>query len=40
MINEVLGLTPPTYDLNGDGSVNIADLQIEINAALSMGCIL
>jgi sugar lactone lactonase YvrE len=39
MINEVLGLSPPVNDLNSDNVVNIADLQIVMNAVLGVGCV-
>jgi hypothetical protein len=38
-INQALGVAPPVNDLNGDGWVNIADIQAEIIAALGLGCI-
>jgi hypothetical protein len=38
MINEALGVMSATHDLNGDGMVNVVDIQIVINAALSLGC--
>jgi hypothetical protein len=39
IINEALGAASAANDLNGDGLINVADVQIEINAALSLGCI-
>ena len=38
MINEILGENAPANDLNGDGVVNVVDLQIVINAAIQLGC--
>jgi hypothetical protein len=38
MINEVLGISSPVHDLNGDGIVNVVDLEIVVNAVLNMGC--
>jgi hypothetical protein len=38
IINEAIGAASAANDLNGDGLVNVADVQIEINAALSLGC--
>ena len=37
-INEALGVAPAVNDLNGDGIVNVVDLQIVINAVLGLGC--
>jgi hypothetical protein len=37
MINEALAITTAVNYLNGDGVVNIIDVQIEINAALGLG---
>ena len=37
-INEALGVTLAANDLNGDGQVNVVDVQIVINAALGLGC--
>jgi hypothetical protein len=39
IIDEALGLYPPAFDLNGDGTVNISDVEIVVNAALSASCI-
>jgi hypothetical protein len=39
MINEALGAAPPVNDLNGDGRVNVNDVQIVIDAALGQGCL-
>ena len=38
LINEALGASSATDDLNGDGVVNVTDVQIELNAALGLGC--
>jgi hypothetical protein len=38
MINEALGVSPATNDLNGDGKVNVVDLQLVVTAVLGMGC--
>jgi hypothetical protein len=38
IINEALGVVPPTNDLNEDGVVNVVEVQIVINAALGLGC--
>lgn len=38
IINEALGNAPAINDFDGDGLVNVVDIQIEINAALSLGC--
>jgi large repetitive protein len=38
LINEALGKAPAANDLNGDGTVNIIDVQIVINAVLMLGC--
>jgi uncharacterized repeat protein (TIGR01451 family) len=40
LINEALGVTGAIDDLNQDGAVSIVDVQIEINAALGMTCVL
>jgi uncharacterized repeat protein (TIGR01451 family) len=37
-INEALGANPPANDINQDGVVNAIDIQIVINAVLSLGC--
>jgi hypothetical protein len=37
-IDEALGAMQPTNDLNGDGTVNVVDVQIVMNAALNLGC--
>jgi hypothetical protein len=38
MINEALGKSQPSNDLNGDKVVNTVDVQIVINALLNRGC--
>lgn len=38
IINEALGAAAAVNDLNGDGAVNIVEVQIVIGAALHMGC--
>jgi hypothetical protein len=37
-INEVLGTTSPGNDLNGDGIVNLVDVQIVVSAAITSMC--
>jgi hypothetical protein len=39
MIDQLLGLVKAVNDLNGDGVVSIVDVQIVMNAALSLGCV-
>ena len=39
MIDEALGIAAPNHDLNGDGVVNIADVQTVIQAALGRPCL-
>lgn len=39
MVNEALGVASPANDLNSDGVVNVVDVEIDINAALSLGCV-
>jgi hypothetical protein len=39
IVNEALGVAPATNDLNGDGVVNIVDVQIVIGAAAGLGCL-
>ena len=36
--NQVLGLVAAICDLNGDGIVNIGDIQVVINAILGQSC--
>jgi len=38
VLNEALGVATAVHDLNGDGAVNVVDVQIVMNAALRMGC--
>jgi hypothetical protein len=38
IINEALGVSAPANDLNGDGTVNVVDLQIVTNAVLGQSC--
>jgi len=38
-IDEALGTTMPTNDINGDGVVNVVDIQIFIDGLLNVGCI-
>jgi hypothetical protein len=38
LINEALGASAAANDLNGDGVVNIVDVQIAIDGALGFGC--
>jgi uncharacterized repeat protein (TIGR01451 family) len=38
MINQLLGLVQAANDLNGDGVVNVVDVQIIIEAALTQSC--
>jgi hypothetical protein len=38
MIKEVLGILAPSNDLTHSGGVNLADVQIVINAAMGLGC--
>ena len=37
-IDEALGVNPAVDDLNGDGIVNLVDVQIVANAVLGLGC--
>jgi hypothetical protein len=39
LINQALGLSGPPLDLNGDGVVNVVDVQIEANAVLGGSCV-
>ena len=39
MVNEALGVLSGANDLNGDGVVNVVDVQVVINFALGLGCI-
>ncbi|HUB79756.1 MAG TPA: protease pro-enzyme activation domain-containing protein [Bryobacteraceae bacterium] len=38
IVNQALGIAPPQNNLTGDAAVGAADIQIEINAALGLGC--
>lgn len=38
VLNEALGLAKAVHDLNGDGVLNVADIQIETNAVLAGTC--
>jgi hypothetical protein len=38
VLHEALGAAAPIHDLTGNGVVNVADVQIEINAVLRLGC--
>ena len=38
LINEALGTDLAADDLNGDGAVDIVDVEIDMNAALGLGC--
>jgi hypothetical protein len=38
IVNEALGVIPPSDDLNRDGVVNVSDVQIVINASLGAAC--
>jgi hypothetical protein len=38
IINQALGVTAASNDLNGDGKVNVVDLQIVTNAAMGQSC--
>jgi hypothetical protein len=40
MINEALGVSAPLNDLNSDGVINLADVQIVAGAAMGRGCVL
>ncbi len=37
-VSEALGIAPALNDLNGDGVVNVADLQVVANSVLNLGC--
>jgi len=37
-ISEALGAASPANDLNGDGVVNVVDVQIVLNGVLNLGC--
>jgi hypothetical protein len=38
LVNESLGAIQALNDLTGDGVVNVADVQLEINVALGGAC--
>ncbi|HUB81307.1 MAG TPA: RHS repeat-associated core domain-containing protein [Bryobacteraceae bacterium] len=38
VVNQALGIASAVNDLNGDGIVNAQDIQIDIDAALNLGC--
>ena len=38
IINQALGIAPPTNDLNQDGVVNVADIEWVLTAAMGAGC--
>jgi hypothetical protein len=38
VVNQALGAAQSVSDLNGDGVLNVADVQIEISAALGLSC--
>jgi hypothetical protein len=38
LVNQALGVTAALNDLTGVGAVSVADVQIEINAVLGLGC--
>jgi hypothetical protein len=38
VINQSLGVSPPTNDLNQDGVVNVMDVRLAINTSLSSLC--
>ena len=40
LINEALGLYPAAFDRNGDGSVNVGDVLIVVNAVIRGACII
>jgi len=39
IVNEALGLAAGSNDLNGDGVLNVVDIQIAIDAVLGFGCV-
>ena len=39
IVNQALGTTPAVDDLNGNGVVNVVDIQKVINAVLGLGCV-
>jgi hypothetical protein len=38
VINEALGVALAVHDLNGDGVINVVDVQKVITAALTLSC--
>ena len=38
IVNEVLGVSTASDDLNDDGLVNVVDVQLVINSVLGLGC--
>jgi hypothetical protein len=38
IVNEALGVAAPANNLSASGTVNVLDIQIEIDAALRLGC--
>ena len=38
LINQALGVRQANNDLNGDAVVNVIDIQVDLNAALNLGC--
>ncbi len=40
LVNQALGITALTDDLNGDGVVSVVDIQNDIKAAIQLGCTL
>jgi hypothetical protein len=38
IVNQALGIAPPTNDLNGDGVVNVIDVQLAIATAMNGAC--
>jgi hypothetical protein len=39
ILNEALGLAAAIHNLNQDGAIDVADLEILSNAALGLGCL-
>lgn len=40
IINEALGVAPALHDSNGDGVVDVVEIQVVVNAVLNLGCTL
>lgn len=38
IVNQALGMSAANNDLSGDSKIDVVDIQIEINAALKLGC--